>query len=160
MVDEPYERYVRAQADAVTKASQVSDNGVSSSGPSVNDLRIQEEALLKQAGDAKYENWVDQAFGRDRIIGGHVKGIDTNAWDRIKNDKIEDFLNDAKDPDEIYSSSKEEDFFDTIREEVIKAKQAGYSVGIEKDETVAHFVDRLADISAKIDGVKRVAGSR
>ncbi len=163
MVDEPYERYVRAQAEASTRIEQVSDNGTNQPGasrPSAENLRIQEEALLKQAGDAKYEKWIDQAFGRDRIIGGHVKGIDTNAWDRIKNDKIEDFLNDTKDPDEIYGSSKEEDFFDTIREEVIKAKQSGYSVGIEKNETVAHFVDRLADISAKIDGIKRVANSR
>ena len=142
------------------KGNRASTEDITNPGPSVEDLRIQEENLLKQAGDAKYENWIDQAFGRDRILGGHVKGVNTDAWNRIKNDRIEDFLNDTKNPDDIYSSAKEEDFFDTIRSEVIRAKEAGYSVGIQENETVTHFVDRLADISAKIDGVRKVTGSR
>lgn len=145
------------------EAQDVTDNTDPASG-STNEIIDTQIEDFEESKEALSNQWIDDAFGKDPLFGSHKDGIDTKAWDRIKDDTVADFLEQNKIDKDWSEISKIEpnDFSDTINPDdvydpsdkeklllVMQRYSHMYNINPTENETVTNYIDRLSEVVIK-----------
>ncbi len=151
------------------EAQDITDNTDPASG-STNEIIDTQIEDFEESKEALSNQWIDDAFGKDPLFGGHKDGIDTKAWDRIKDDTVADFLEQNKIDKDWSEISKIEpnDFSDTINPDdvydpsdkeklllVMQRYSHMYNINPTENETVTNYIDRLSEVVIKNSKIGR-----